>query len=297
MQELDPLFLSLTFLLASIPVGGFAYGFSATANPLLLVRYTPRQVSPILNFVEIFQNMFNLFYNYKRVKIDKGAVSFALSGLPGIVGGSVLGGYFLSLSFSGSSLKLVVYLTLLPLILMQAYGLRKPVELSNWRKFGSLIVFPVGVLYGISTISGPPLAILINNQGLSKDHFKFAIALLRTAESLTAFLVYLKLGIFSSYVIRYAALTSPAIVSGMLIGMGLSRLVSLKEDFRRACMSFDAYITSYGLSNSLASVSGVGVIPSLFPMLLTTVIDTLLLIRYIRVQRPRLIRVTEEDQR
>jgi hypothetical protein len=40
----------------------------------------------------------------------------------------------------------------------------------------------LGVLYSVTTISGPPLAILFNNQGLVKTEFRAGLALVRVAE-------------------------------------------------------------------------------------------------------------------
>src|SRR5207342_2414272 len=91
-------------------------------------------------------------------------------------------------------IKLGTYTVILPLILLQAAGLRRPLR-STW-----LIGLPfgtsLGVLYSVTTISGPPLAILFNNQGLVKDEFRAGLALVRCAESSVTALVYYHLGLF-----------------------------------------------------------------------------------------------------
>ena len=48
----------------------------------------------------------------------------------------------------------------------------------------------LGVLYSVTTISGPPLALLFNNQGLVKDQFRAGLALVRVAESCLTAIVY-----------------------------------------------------------------------------------------------------------
>ncbi|QGA55411.1 TSUP family transporter [Sulfolobus sp. E5-1-F] len=279
---LDLIYLSVILFVASIPSGAFAYGFSATATPLLLIRYTNRQISPVLNFIEIFQNVANILLNFRNY--TKKSLTITIYGVPGIIIGSLIGAYVLKISVNEAAIKVIVYSLLIPLILLQASGFRKEISLDKWKKVGYLVTFPVGVLYGVSTISGPPLALIINNQGLAKEEFKFAIALLRVVESITTFSAYITLGVFSSQVIYYAVVTSPAVITGMLIGIFMARVIRQKEDFRRLVMSFDSWISGYGLSFNLGKVVGYGMI-WYWPMIITIVIDLYLLSRYIKKKR------------
>ena len=56
----------------------------------------------------------------------------------------------------------------------------------------------VGILYGLTTISGPPLALFWNNQGLAKEDFKVALAVVRSIESLCALAAYAWLGLLTA---------------------------------------------------------------------------------------------------
>lgn len=275
----------MILFIASIPSGAFAYGFSATATPLLLIRYTNRQISPILNFIEIFQNAANVMLNFRNY--TKKSLIITIYGIPGIAIGSLLGAYLLKISVNDALLKVIVYSVLIPLILLQAAGFRKEISLDKWKKVGYLVTFPVGVLYGVSTISGPPLALIINNQGLTKEEFKFAISALRVAESITTFSGYLTLGVFSSQVLYYVAITSPAVITGMAIGVVTARIIKRKEDFRRLVMSFDSWVSGYGLSFNLGKVIGYDVL--YWPMIVVIAIDLYLISKYI-VKRKKIVR-------
>ncbi|ACP39139.1 sulfite exporter TauE/SafE family protein [Saccharolobus islandicus] len=277
--------MSVILFIASIPSGAFAYGFSATATPLLLIRYTNRQISPILNFIEIFQNTANVMLNFRNY--TKKSLTITIYGIPGIAIGSLLGAYLLKISVNDALLKVIVYSVLIPLILLQAAGFRKEISLDKWKKVGYLVTFPVGVLYGVSTISGPPLALIINNQGLTKEEFKFAISALRVAESITTFSGYLTLGVFSAQVLYYVAITSPAVITGMAIGVVTARIIKRKEDFRRLVMSFDSWVSGYGLSFNLGKVIGYDVL--YWPMIVVIAIDLYLLSKYI-VKRKKIVR-------
>ena len=59
---------------------------------------------------------------------------------------------------------------LLPLILLQAAGYRRPIR--SERSAGLVFGGGLGVLYSVTTISGPPLAIMLNNQGFAKKDFR-----------------------------------------------------------------------------------------------------------------------------
>ena len=54
------------------------------------------------------------------------------------------------------------------------------------------------MLYSVTTISGPPLAIMLNNQGLAKRDFRAALGLVRLAESSMTAAAYPYAGLFTA---------------------------------------------------------------------------------------------------
>ena len=62
---------------------------------------------------------------------------------------------------------------LLPLILLQAAGFRRPIRSETTAAVP--LGVGIGLLYSITTMSGPPIALFWNNQGLKKDEFKAAL--------------------------------------------------------------------------------------------------------------------------
>jgi len=164
--------------------------------------------------------------------------------------------------------KLFTYIVILPLILMQAAGWRRPIR-STWLvglPFGGAL----GVLYSVTTISGPPLAILFNNQGLVKDEFRAGLALVRVAESSVTALVYWQIGLFA----RESLELLPVLVFGMLIGIPLGAYAIRRldaETFRRICMSFDAWVVGFGLSRVLIEL-GVAPSPQAYGVMVATIL-------------------------
>ena len=71
----------------------------------------------------------------------------------GLVPG-VMVGTLLVTNVSQGWMKLYTYLVLLPLILLQAAGYRRPIRAE--RSAGAIFGVGVGVLYSTTAISGPP---------------------------------------------------------------------------------------------------------------------------------------------
>src|SRR5215467_11115949 len=160
-----PSFETGTIVLAGITLfaafvnGALGYGFSSLSVPVALVFFTNRVLNPAIVVIEVFINLYVLFINLDGVRAVWNRVVPILIGLlPGIaIGALVLA------SLLPSWIKFGTYTIILPLILLQAAGWRRPIQ-STWLSgvpFGTAL----GVLYSVTTISGPPLAILFNNQG------------------------------------------------------------------------------------------------------------------------------------
>ena len=125
--------------------------------------------------------------------------------------------------------------------------------LADWTRvevfegpFGSML----GVLYSVTTISGPPLAMLFNNQGLVKNEFRAGLALVRVAESSVTAIVYYKLGLFIAESGSLLYVLIPSVLLGIPLGSFVIRRLDA-ETFRRICMSFDAWVVGFGLSRVL----------------------------------------------
>jgi uncharacterized membrane protein YfcA len=231
-------------LFAAFVNGAIGYGFSSLTVPLALVFYTNRILNPAVVLIEVFLNLYVLFINRDGVPAVWRRVCPILIGLlPGIA----IGAYVLALLQPGW-IKLGTYTVILPLILIQAAGWRRPIR-STW-----LVGVPfgtgLGILYSVTTISGPPLAILFNNQGLVKNEFRAGLALVRVAESSVTALVYYQLGLFITESANLLLVFIPSVLIGIPLGAYFMRHVD-SETFRRICMSFDAWVVGFGLSRVL----------------------------------------------
>jgi uncharacterized membrane protein YfcA len=144
----------------------------------------------------------------------------------------------------------------------------------------------LGVLYSVTTISGPPLAILFNNQGLVKNEFRAGLALIRVAESSLTAIVYFYLGLFVAESSRLLVVIVPSVLIGIPLGAYVIRQLDA-ETFRRICMSFDAWVVGFGLSRVLVDLHLMASPWAYSVMAITILIDTYLLFIFFRRRRAR----------
>ncbi len=228
-------------LLAATVNGALGYGFSSITVPLALLFLTNRVLNPALVLIEVPLNAYVLFVNRADVPtVWKRVLPLMIGLVPGIVFGTLIVS-----RVNPSWVKLYTFAALLPLILVQAAGYRRPIraEKAGGLLFGS----GLGVLYSVTTISGPPLALALSNQGLAKREFRAALGLVRLAESTLTAVAYLSTGMITSQSLGFVPFIVPSVAIGVPLGGWIIRHVRT-ETFRRVCMSFDAWIVAFGVS-------------------------------------------------
>lgn len=231
---------AITFA-ASIVNGAVGYGFSSITVPLALLFLSNRVLNPALVPVEVVLNAYVLWVNRAAVPAILVRVVPVVAGLaPGVIAGTLIVSHV-----DAGWLKLGTFSLLLPLILLQAAGFRRPIRAE--RAAGLALGGGVGMLYAVTTVSGPPLAVMLNNQGLAKAEFRAAMAVIRLAEGLMTAAAYAYAGLYT----RESAMLIPAIIPGVVIGVPIGAWLIRRVDaeaFRRVCMSFDAWIVGIGLA-------------------------------------------------
>ncbi len=231
-------------LFAATVNGAIGYGFSSLTVPVALLFFPNKMLSPALVLVELAINTWVVILNRGSLAtVRRRALPIVIGLVPGILIGS-----FLLKSANPGMLKFGTYIVLLPIILMQAAGYRRPIRSEHLA--GLPLGLGVGTLYATTTISGPPLAMMFNNQGLDKEEFRAALGTVRVVETTLTAIAYGFLGLFSTATLRLAAPIAPAVLLGIPLGAFMIRYMK-GETFRRICMSFDAWIVGFGLARSI----------------------------------------------
>jgi uncharacterized membrane protein YfcA len=260
-------------LMAATVNGALGYGFSSITVPLALLFLSNRLLNPALILIEVPLNAYVLWVNRDAVPAVWRRVWPMIVGLlPGVLVGTLLVS-----RVSPDWLKFYTFIVLLPLILVQAAGLRRPIrsECCAGLVFGS----GLGVLYSVTTISGPPLAIMLNNQGYAKREFRAALGVVRLAESSMTAVAYLSAGLFTSASIGLVPWIVPSVALGVPLGALVIRRLRA-ETFRRICMSFDAWIVAFGLSKLIHDLGLIETSSAYLVLAAVIVIDAWLLYRF-----------------
>ncbi|MHB8566542.1 MAG: sulfite exporter TauE/SafE family protein [Nitrososphaerales archaeon] len=273
-------FFLLLSLGASIVNGGLGYGYSSISIPLAILVLASRIVNPAYVLLELLINIVVfIFVGRKNIAATtKRCLPVILALAPGVVAGSLL------LNWAAPVwIRFLAYTILLPLIFLQLAGFKRPIKAEA--KASAPLGFGTGMLYSLTTISGPPLAVFWNNQGLTKQEFKATIAQIRVAESSFTVVSYYLLGLFSLGTTGpLFSIIAPPVLLGIPIGMYVVKKLSV-ETFRKIAMNFDALIVGYGLSRTLGPLFGVPEWISYAFWFAVIAIDLTLIYRFMRERK------------
>jgi uncharacterized protein len=265
--------LAVIAFLAAVVNGALGYGFSSITVPLALLFLPNRILNPALVLVEVALNAYVLAVNRRAfASVWRRVLPIVIGLAPGILAGTLV----VSRVHPGW-LRLATYVLLLPLILAQAAGYRRPLRAE--RVVGFVFGICLGALYAVTTISGPPLALMLSNQGFVTHSFRAALGVIRIAESSLTAVSYSAAGLVTSESVALIPWIAPSVIVGVPIGAWLIRRVEA-ETFRRVCMSFDAWIVAYGLSALLREMRIVESAAAFLVLVVVAVIDAWLLYRF-----------------
>lgn len=278
MNEATIVLILITFL-ASMINGGLGYGFSSTTMPVALLFFTNKILNPAIVLIEVVINLYILVIHWKHIKtVFPRVFSIIIGAVPGVL----LGAFLLS-SVDSEWIKFITFCFLLPLVLLQAGGIRRPIRAE--KTAGLFLGTGVGFFYAITTVSGPPLALMLSNQGLVKKEFRAALGIIRLSLSTLTATSYYYLGFYNPTSMDILMTIVPSVIIGIPIGTYIIRKV-VPETFRRICMSFDAWFVGFGLSRVVIKLNLLKS-PDAYSILATTMlIDGALLYKYFK--KPKL---------
>jgi uncharacterized protein len=253
---INDVWLAILAFGAAVINGAVGYGFSSTVTPIGILWFSPKVLNPALVIVEVAVNVALLTRERKHIRSTwPRAKPVVLTLLPGIILGTI-GLTYLAVN----DVKLIVYVVLLPLVALQLYGFSRPFR--NERRGGAAVGSGIGFLYALTTISGPPLALFLRNQGMSKNEFRCTISQIRVAESTLTLSTYLAFdGLFSAKLVALPSLSLlPYLFVPVIIGVPLGTVLLTAvspEFFRRFVMGVDGLFISYGLTRVFVALNWV----------------------------------------
>jgi uncharacterized membrane protein YfcA len=224
--------------------GALGHGFSTLTVPVALLWIAQRLLNPVLVLLEVILNLWAFLMSLGDFPaVAKRVRPIALALLPGILIGALV------LRFvPGGPLKIATYALLLPLALWQALG-KAPRHVPKPVVYGAA----TGLLYGLTTISGPVLSLYFHHHRTPKAEYRAAISFLRLVESTVSAIALLALGLLGGSTVKSALPLLPGVIAGLLLGQLLLRWIP-EGSFRRFCALFNVFALSFGLSRLLQSI-------------------------------------------
>src|SRR3990170_3808766 len=135
---------------AAIVNGALGYGFSSITVPLALLFLTNRVLNPALIPIEVALNAYVLWVNrHSLPDVWRRVLPIVIGLLPGVLLGTAIVS-----QVNPAWLKFGTFIVLLPLILFQAAGYRRPIK--SERSVGFVFGGGVGLRDSVTSISGAP---------------------------------------------------------------------------------------------------------------------------------------------
>lgn len=198
-------------LIASFVQGLTSFGFALIALPLLSLFLPIQRVVPMIVILSMLICLLVLGSVYRDTNIRKIGLLIIAS-----VAMAPVGTLFL-LIISGSVLKIAtgILITLFAVFLLSGRTIPIANEKAAYLSAGALS----GLLSGSISVSGPPMALMLSNQGMSKQMFRANLALVGVILNGVTIITFVYSGLIDQEMSLYLGWMLPVMVIGTWIGV------------------------------------------------------------------------------
>lgn len=190
-----------------------SFGFSLLAVPLLSLILPLKLIVPVLVIFSLIMNI--VIFSKIKGHINKLQISllvlFGLSSIP--IGINALKG------IDENIIKLIVGIIIVISALSMNFGIK--IKFKNQNLSYAITGFLSGILNGSSSLSGPPVILLLSNEGASKKNFRKTLSTYFLVLNLFTIPIFIYENMITSEVISYTLKLSPALLIGVFSGVML----------------------------------------------------------------------------
>jgi len=222
------LLTNVVMFFAGITQGFTGFGISVVSIPILVHFFPPKIV---ISAMIIWTFLFPLpiifdgkkWLNLKRI-------------MPLVISGVIFMplGTFLLLHLSTGTIKIITGLVVVLFSLLIISGVKKRVK--NEKLVLPLVGVLSGTLKGMISMSGPPIVLFLTNQSTMKHAFRVNLTAYFFLQNIAALFVFGFSGLINRDSVFFAAAYFPAMISGILFGIALTRFVR-EVMFRRIVLA------------------------------------------------------------
>lgn len=207
----------LIVLLAGFTQGLTSFGFALVAVPILSGFIPISQVVPVVVVLCLGTNALILLQCWRSVELSK----IWLLVLASLIGAPL--GTQALLHIEASTLKLLVGILIVLISLLMLSGKTFPVR--SERRAMLPVGFMSGFLNGSISMSGPPVALFMSNQGADKAVFRANITAYGIILNLVTLVSFWCSNLLTGSVLHFCAWLVPTMVAGVLLGsVAVSRI-------------------------------------------------------------------------
>jgi len=211
----------IVIVLSALIQGATSFGFSLIAVPLLALILPLSDITPMLVLFSLLLNII-LFSKIKGDVNKKQITILIIFGLIAVP----LGIHGLK-SLDESYIKIAVGIIVIISAISLNFGFK--VHFKNQTLAYGLTGFFSGILNGASSLSGPPVILMLSNEGVNKDNFRKTLSTYFMILNLFSLPIFFKSGMLTKDVLINTGKLLPAMLLGTLIGIGLGNRLPEKQ--------------------------------------------------------------------
>lgn len=208
--------------------GATSFGFSLIALPLLGLLFPLKVVVPTLVALSLFLNIII----FMQLKIKPQIKDLLILGVFAIL--TIPLGVKLLLVMDESLLKLIVSILLIIVSILMLKGVK--IEMKNKKLSYAIAGVFSGILNGAVSLSGPPIVILLANEGKDKNSFRSSLTFLFILLNIYTLALYTFSGLLLDPALYKMSLLIPFMIIGSIFGIYLGNKIN-DETFKKLVLN------------------------------------------------------------
>lgn len=228
MEAMELVVLGFIVILAAGFIQGLtSFGFALISMPLLTKLIPITEAVPVVVALSLITNLIVLKTTWRHIQLKKISLMIVSSLI------AVPAGVWLLESVHPDKLKLFAGLLVVAFGILLLLGKAYPVQNEK------IAFIPVGLtsglLNGSISMSGPPVALFLSNQGADKQTFRANITVYGVVLNIITITTYSFSGLLTAEVIRYTVWFVPGMLVGVIVGVAAIKKLN-DQTFRKLAL-------------------------------------------------------------
>lgn len=203
---------------ASFIKGMTGFGFALIALPLLIHWFPPKEIIPVLVLCNLLASLLIVLQRKERKLVNKSFRNLIIHG-----GVFTIVGVIVFKHLPDHLLLMIMAIFFIVLSTLSLLNVKYTPKLSeaSYKIAGSILGFLTGTL----SVSGPPLALFLNNANVDNQEFREIFAWFSIVTATVATVGYQVLGLITPITLKLVVLFFPILFAGSYFGKRMNSIV------------------------------------------------------------------------